>query len=205
MAQSKSEKFLPKKDITQTSAHIGLVAQVSTDASFMLFGSNLQSIQSCRYSAEDAVGDLVAGITVGLTVIPQALAYSGIAGLAPAVSEFHWHKYPILFWSTDLKNFILSSLCDLVWPIRLIHGVLCVHHIRLKQRRTDGTNSNRITAHISSGRRCMATGCSSIIFNWRHWDADGSTGLGLSHQFRVRAGELRIYECRSIDNFDVTS
>lgn len=41
-----------------------------------------------RYSSEDAVGDLVAGITVGLTVIPQALAYSGIAGLAPAVSAF---------------------------------------------------------------------------------------------------------------------
>lgn len=34
---------------------------------------------------DDAVGDLVAGITVGLTVIPQALAYSGIAGLDPAV------------------------------------------------------------------------------------------------------------------------
>lgn len=37
------------------------------------------------YSQQDAVGDLVAGITVGLTVIPQALAYSGIAGLSPAV------------------------------------------------------------------------------------------------------------------------
>lgn len=39
-----------------------------------------------KYSGEDAVGDLVAGITVGLTVIPQALAYSGIAGLPAAVS-----------------------------------------------------------------------------------------------------------------------
>lgn len=37
-----------------------------------------------KYSADDAVGDLVAGITVGLTVIPQALAYSGIAGLPAA-------------------------------------------------------------------------------------------------------------------------
>lgn len=37
-----------------------------------------------RYSSQDAVGDLVAGITVGLTVIPQALAYAGIAGLDPA-------------------------------------------------------------------------------------------------------------------------
>lgn len=39
-----------------------------------------------KYSGADAVGDLVAGITVGLTVIPQALAYSGIAGLPAAVS-----------------------------------------------------------------------------------------------------------------------
>ncbi|KAH8340585.1 hypothetical protein KR059_001670 [Drosophila kikkawai] len=37
-----------------------------------------------RYNSQDAVGDLVAGITVGLTVIPQALAYAGIAGLPVA-------------------------------------------------------------------------------------------------------------------------
>uniref|UniRef100_A0A8D8AEW3 Sodium-independent sulfate anion transporter n=2 Tax=Culex pipiens TaxID=7175 RepID=A0A8D8AEW3_CULPI len=37
-----------------------------------------------NYNSSDAVGDLVAGITVGLTVIPQALAYSGIAGLPAA-------------------------------------------------------------------------------------------------------------------------
>lgn len=39
-----------------------------------------------KYNMDDAVGDLVAGITVGLTVIPQALAYSGIAGLPVEVS-----------------------------------------------------------------------------------------------------------------------
>lgn len=38
-----------------------------------------------KYNSEDAVGDLVAGITVGLTIIPQALAYAGIAGLPAAV------------------------------------------------------------------------------------------------------------------------
>lgn len=37
-----------------------------------------------KYSADDAVGDVVAGLTVGLTVIPQALAYSSIAGLPAA-------------------------------------------------------------------------------------------------------------------------
>lgn len=34
-----------------------------------------------NYTTEDAIGDLVAGVTVGLTVIPQSLAYSNIAGL----------------------------------------------------------------------------------------------------------------------------
>ncbi|XP_036325364.1 sodium-independent sulfate anion transporter-like [Rhagoletis pomonella] len=34
-----------------------------------------------RYTRSDAVGDLIAGITVGLTVIPQGLAYAGVAGL----------------------------------------------------------------------------------------------------------------------------
>ncbi|XP_071443751.1 sodium-independent sulfate anion transporter-like [Hetaerina americana] len=36
-----------------------------------------------EYSRADAVGDLVAGVTVGLTVIPQSLAYSSVAGLPP--------------------------------------------------------------------------------------------------------------------------
>lgn len=36
-----------------------------------------------RYSGEQALGDLIAGVTVGLTVIPQSLAYSNIAGLPP--------------------------------------------------------------------------------------------------------------------------
>ncbi|XP_075148829.1 sodium-independent sulfate anion transporter [Haematobia irritans] len=34
-----------------------------------------------KYNRNDFVGDLMAGITVGLTVIPQGLAYAGIAGL----------------------------------------------------------------------------------------------------------------------------
>ena len=39
-----------------------------------------------RYSRSDFMGDLVAGITVGLTVIPQSLAYSNVAGLPAQVS-----------------------------------------------------------------------------------------------------------------------
>ncbi|XP_076624180.1 sodium-independent sulfate anion transporter isoform X1 [Colletes latitarsis] len=35
------------------------------------------------YTIHDALGDLVAGLTVGLTLIPQAIAYAGLAGLTP--------------------------------------------------------------------------------------------------------------------------
>ncbi len=38
-----------------------------------------------RYSANDVVPDLLAGITVGITAIPQGLAYATLAGLPPQV------------------------------------------------------------------------------------------------------------------------
>ncbi|XP_028160708.1 sodium-independent sulfate anion transporter-like [Ostrinia furnacalis] len=36
-----------------------------------------------KYSARNGLSDAIAGITVGLTVIPQAIAYAGVAGLPP--------------------------------------------------------------------------------------------------------------------------
>lgn len=38
-----------------------------------------------EYNSEKALADFIAGITVGLTVIPQALAYATLAGLHPQV------------------------------------------------------------------------------------------------------------------------
>ncbi|CAB3238020.1 unnamed protein product [Arctia plantaginis] len=36
-----------------------------------------------KYSLSNGLSDVIAGITVGLTVIPQAIAYAGVAGLPP--------------------------------------------------------------------------------------------------------------------------
>ncbi|XP_052750495.1 sodium-independent sulfate anion transporter-like [Galleria mellonella] len=36
-----------------------------------------------KYSLRNGLADIIAGITVGLTVIPQAIAYAGVAGLPP--------------------------------------------------------------------------------------------------------------------------
>jgi len=38
-----------------------------------------------HYRPSTAVADLVAGVTVGLTLIPQAIAYASLAGLHPQV------------------------------------------------------------------------------------------------------------------------
>lgn len=54
-----------------------------------------------RYTVQDFVADLVAGITVGVTVIPQGLAYSTVAGLPPQVNKrnqmFLYYEPIILF------------------------------------------------------------------------------------------------------------
>lgn len=57
-----------------------------------------------RYNSQDALGDLVAGITVGLTVIPQSLAYSNVAGLPPQV-----HKRDIYCLLNDLQGLHKNS------------------------------------------------------------------------------------------------
>jgi len=36
-----------------------------------------------QYTKQDAIGDITAGITVGLTMMPQSIAYASLAGLSP--------------------------------------------------------------------------------------------------------------------------
>ena len=40
-----------------------------------------------NYTKEEAVSDLIAGFTVGLTIIPQGIAYAVLANLPPQVSK----------------------------------------------------------------------------------------------------------------------
>lgn len=42
-----------------------------------------------RYTGMDATSDLVAGLTVGMTLIAQAIAYAALAGLDPQVGRQH--------------------------------------------------------------------------------------------------------------------
>lgn len=49
------------------------------------------------YRKDYIVSDLVAGITVGLTVIPQAIAYANVAGLPLQVRTFILSSFQVLF------------------------------------------------------------------------------------------------------------
>lgn len=40
-----------------------------------------------EYNGEKLASDMIAGITVGLTVMPQGLAYAALAGLQPQVNK----------------------------------------------------------------------------------------------------------------------
>lgn len=42
------------------------------------------------YTAMDAVSDLIAGVTLGLTIVPQSIAYASLARLPPRVSADMW-------------------------------------------------------------------------------------------------------------------
>lgn len=39
------------------------------------------------YDMDKAISDIIAGITVGLTLIPQSIAYASLAGLEPQVMK----------------------------------------------------------------------------------------------------------------------
>lgn len=46
-----------------------------------------------KYNFENAIADIIAGVTIGLTLIPQSIAYAGLAGLPPQVYLFFLEIY----------------------------------------------------------------------------------------------------------------
>ena len=52
-----------------------------------------------KYNVQTGVSDLIAGITVGLTIIPQGIAYALVANLPPQVSNLYFFiKTFSIFW-----------------------------------------------------------------------------------------------------------
>ena len=87
-----------------------------------------------KYDTSCVVSDMIAGITVGLTVIPQGIAYAGVAGL-PAQVIFPCKVSSVEFESMLNQSYIkisysvLDTFRFLVWPLFSIYGMLCIHDI----------------------------------------------------------------------------
>lgn len=54
-----------------------------------------------KYNTSLAVSDLVAGITVGLTVLPQAIAFANVAGIPAHVSD---HVNVFMQWPCQMQE-----------------------------------------------------------------------------------------------------
>ncbi|XP_063695658.1 sodium-independent sulfate anion transporter-like [Culicoides brevitarsis] len=50
-----------------------------------------------KYSKEDAIGDFIAGLTVGMMIIPQSMAFAGIAGLDPQFGLYSSFLGPLVY------------------------------------------------------------------------------------------------------------
>ena len=74
-----------------------------------------------KYSTNDFLADIIAGVTIGITVIPQALAYATIGGLPPEVYETN----------SILRNlFEMLLFLFLVWPVFCLCGLFCLRSFR---------------------------------------------------------------------------
>ena len=63
-----------------------------------------------KYDVQTGVSDLIAGVTVGLTVIPQGIAYALIAKLPPQVRSFYFiFPYDFDFLRKEPKRFAICT------------------------------------------------------------------------------------------------
>ncbi|CAG0918802.1 unnamed protein product [Notodromas monacha] len=66
-----------------------------------------------KYTAEDFVGDLIAGLTVGFTLVPQVIAFSELANLPAEVSQFFIYLFFSLYRLMNYKFvYVMSPLSE---------------------------------------------------------------------------------------------
>jgi sodium-independent sulfate anion transporter 11 len=77
------------------------------------------------YNADKFICDLIAGVTVGLTVIPQSLAYATLAGLEPQVCRNFVLNYVVfscvlIYYKNACGSTYIVSVFDLELLIAML-------------------------------------------------------------------------------------
>lgn len=102
-----------------------------------------------KYNSQKLISDTIAGVTVGLTVMPQALAYATLAGLEPQVTK-------------KLSINQIKIISFIVWIILRFRRLLRLHHLRHLQRHhhrtygSDGVNDLPTNPKPQHRLRCAA-------------------------------------------------
>lgn len=114
-----------------------------------------------RYTLEQGIGDFIAGLTVGMTVIPQGLAYAGVAGL------------PSQVWCSRLKylsKIIYSNLVRFIW---ILYGLFYVRDLRFTSVHHNWFNSCGISSSFPNSSWSLAAGSASHVYHWIFGAVDG--------------------------------
>lgn len=89
-----------------------------------------------NYNSEKFFNDAIAGITVGLTVMPQGLAYATLAGLEPQVNNYFLNKNLQLIYFFNFVTFKITKymcVCFIVWSLFCIYGSYGIYSIWFMQ------------------------------------------------------------------------
>ncbi|KAJ6789376.1 hypothetical protein PWT90_00929 [Aphanocladium album] len=96
-----------------------------------------------RYNARWLLGDVVAGITIGLVVVPQAMAYAVLAGLTPAYGLYTSFTGAILYW-------VFGTSKDIVIGTTAVGSLLVGQVVgRVKANNTSGSTSQEVAHTLS--------------------------------------------------------
>lgn len=84
---------------------------------------------SRNYDLRTGIGDLIAGITIALTLIPQSIAYASLAGFEPQVhvtnfEQFAW-KYSVILRQKVRRNKWVNIIWNLKYFLVLLLNLNC--------------------------------------------------------------------------------
>ncbi|RDA85401.1 hypothetical protein CP532_1946 [Ophiocordyceps camponoti-leonardi (nom. inval.)] len=96
-----------------------------------------------RYNLRWLAGDLIAGITIGLVVVPQALAYASLAQLPPAYGLYTSFTGAALYW-------LFGTSKDIVIGATAVGSLLVGQVVSRVQEAAPDTYKPEETAHILS-------------------------------------------------------
>ncbi|RDA95007.1 hypothetical protein CP533_2108 [Ophiocordyceps camponoti-saundersi (nom. inval.)] len=96
-----------------------------------------------RYNLRWLAGDLIAGITIGLVVVPQALAYASLAQLPPAYGLYTSFTGAALYW-------LFGTSKDIVIGSTAVGSLLVGQVVSRVQEASPGTYKPEETAHVLS-------------------------------------------------------